>query len=203
MVRKTKRTKTTKAPRTTKATKNTKTTKASKDTKKVKGVDTRQDDAREVLEDTLMRAVDGAGAHAQTHAVFEGLDWTLAGERPGGAPHSAWQLLNHLLFWNEWGVRWLSGGKPAPPAHADGCWPMATGPASRDEWDAAVARLGAALDGMKAGVRDADPRAASGSKSRLDMVMAIGLHSSYHAGQVAFLRRQLGAWPPPSGGLTG
>lgn len=27
-------------------------------------------------------------------------------------------------------------------------------------------------------------------------------HNTYHFGQIVSLRRQLGAWPPPSGGQT-
>jgi uncharacterized damage-inducible protein DinB len=36
----------------------------------------------------------------------------------------------------------------------------------------------------------------------LEMLHLIGSHTSYHVGQVALLRQMLGAWPPPSGGVT-
>jgi uncharacterized damage-inducible protein DinB len=38
--------------------------------------------------------------------------------------------------------------------------------------------------------------------SPLQMLHAIAAHNSYHLGQVVVLRQMLGAWPPPSGGLT-
>jgi uncharacterized damage-inducible protein DinB len=34
------------------------------------------------------------------------------------------------------------------------------------------------------------------------MILTIASHNSYHAGQVVFLRRMLGTWPPPSGGFS-
>ncbi|HEY7818849.1 MAG TPA: DinB family protein, partial [Vicinamibacteria bacterium] len=43
---------------------------------------------------------------------------------------------------------------------------------------------------------------AGAEKSRLEMLHTIASHGSYHVGQVVLLRQMLGAWPPPSGGLT-
>jgi len=34
------------------------------------------------------------------------------------------------------------------------------------------------------------------------MLWQIAMHNSYHAGQIALLRRQAGAWPPERGGDT-
>ncbi|MBI1739487.1 MAG: hypothetical protein HYR57_01185 [Candidatus Koribacter versatilis] len=34
------------------------------------------------------------------------------------------------------------------------------------------------------------------------MLWQIAVHNSYHVGQIALLRRQLGAWPPRRGGDT-
>ncbi|HMD16766.1 MAG TPA: DinB family protein [Terriglobales bacterium] len=36
----------------------------------------------------------------------------------------------------------------------------------------------------------------------LAMLWQITAHNSYHAGQIALLRRQFGAWPPERGGDT-
>jgi hypothetical protein len=47
-----------------------------------------------------------------------------------------------------------------------------------------------------------DLSATRGDKTHVEMARVIGAHNSYHAGQAALLRQVLGAWPPPSGGLT-
>ena len=156
----------------------------------------------DLLTRTVKNALTGKGAHTSTRAVFDGLEWTLAGARPEGAPHTAHQLLQHMTFWQEWVVRWLDGEDPATPSHAKGGWPGGAGPRTAREWHRAVQRYQRALDGLenRAGAEKTQegPRA----KSAAEMLQTIASHNSYHAGQVATLRQMLGAWPPPSGGLT-
>lgn len=42
----------------------------------------------------------------------------------------------------------------------------------------------------------------SGRRLRADVLRGVGSHVSYHFGQIALLRRMLGAWPPRGGGDT-
>lgn len=157
---------------------------------------------RDVLRRAAGKALSGKDAHAHTGSVLDGLDWRLAGERPGNAPHSAFQLANHMLYWLEWVLKWLDGKRPRPPKHAAGGWPGPVGPASRRELERTARRLRDALDGLDRRSRDADLLSARGKTTRLEMLLVIGSHTSYHAGQVVVLRQMLGCWPPPSGGVT-
>jgi uncharacterized damage-inducible protein DinB len=144
----------------------------------------------------------GKGAHVNTETVFAALDWKRAGTRPESVPHSTYQLLNHMLYWQEWVVKWLDGEKPPIPKHASAGWPGDDTPASREEWEQAVRRFRNGLQELTRRSRQADLFSAHGSKSRLGMLLIIALHNSYHAGQVVLLRQVLGAWPPPSKGLA-
>jgi len=154
------------------------------------------------FEKLARRALSGRGAHVRTADVFSGLDWKTAGSRPTGAPHSVYQVLKHMSYWQEWVVAWLRGESPAGPRHASGSWPAEAGPASRRAWDEAVREFRRGLRALERGCRGADLSSGRGRKSRLEMLQTIGSHNSYHAGEVAFLRQILGKWPPPSGGLT-
>lgn len=156
----------------------------------------------EILEKTVGRALSGTGAHVGSHSVFEGLDWKLADARPADAPHSVFQLLNHLIYWQDWVVKWLDGKTPAIPKHASGSWPGSASPGSSEEWERAVNDFCKGLEALERGSRGADLLAKRGRKSRLEMLQTIASHNSYHLGQVALLRQMLGTWPPPSGGLT-
>jgi uncharacterized damage-inducible protein DinB len=156
----------------------------------------------EILKKSLGRALSGEGAHAESRNVFEGLDWKLAGERPAGAPHSLFQLLNHLIYWQDWVVKWLDGKPPALPKHASRSWPGGVGPANQEEWERAVRRFGEGLEALARGARGSDLLTKRGQKSRLEMLQTIASHNSYHVGQAVLLREMLGSWPPPSGGLT-
>ena len=157
-------------------------------------------------DDLLKKVIDGAlsgkGAHVEVRKAVEGLDWRMAGERPGGVPHSIFQLLNHIVYWHEWAVKWLDGEKPAIPKHASGSWPGGERPATSEEWEQAVCRLDKALDALTRHGGEADLMEKRGGKSRMEMLQTIASHSSYHIGQLVTVRQMLGAWPPPSGGVT-
>ena len=155
-----------------------------------------------ILENAIGRALSGEGAHAASVDVFEGLDWKLAGKRPEGAPHSLFQILNHLNYWQDWVVEWLAGKKPPPPKHASSSWPGGESPGSKKEWDSAVEDFRKGLVALDKASRSADLFTDGGRKSRLEMLQTIASHNSYHVGQAVLLRQVLGSWPPPSGGLT-
>ena len=157
---------------------------------------------RKILEKTIGNALSGTGSHAATKDLFAGLGWEAAGARPEGAPHSIFQLLNHITYWQDWVVKWLDGENPPVPKHASGGWPGEAGPASSKEWQRAVRAFRSGLAKLDRQSREADLLAVRGKHSRLGMIQAIASHTSYHAGQVVVLRQMLGAWPPPSGGLT-
>ena len=156
----------------------------------------------EIVNKMIGRAFSGEGAHAGSRGIFEGLGWKVAGTRPAGAPHSLFQLLHHLIYWQDWVVKWLDGKTPPIPKHASGCWLKDPSPASREEWERAVRDFCKGLEALEQRSRAADLLAKRGKKSRLEMLQGLASHNSYHLGQAALLRQMVGAWPPPSGGLT-
>ncbi len=155
-----------------------------------------------VLEKMVSNALSGKGAHVDVNRAFAGLDWKLAGTQPEGLPHSVFQLLNHMSFWNRWVVKWLGGEHPPVPKHAPGGWPGKPSPASADEWKQAIRCFSQEIQQMTRRARDLDLLVKQGTKTRLEMLQAVASHNSYHLGQVVVLRQRLGAWPPPGGGLT-
>jgi uncharacterized damage-inducible protein DinB len=160
------------------------------------------DNDRTILEKAVAHAVSGKGAHVEAKNTFAGLDWKVAGTRPDGVPHSLFQLLNHLIYWQDWAVKWLDGEHPPIPKHASGSWPGSPGPASRAEWQKVVRHFQSGLEDLGRQSREADLFAKRRNKSRLEMLQTIASHNSYHLGQAVLLRQMLGTWPPPSGGLT-
>jgi len=155
-----------------------------------------------VLDRMIRHVLSGKGAHVEASAVFDGLRWKLAGVRPRGVSHSAFQLLNHMTYWQEWAVRWLDGEHPAIPKHASGSWPGGEALTTAADWRRTIKRFRKGLSDLERRSRDEDLFTKSGAKTRLEMLRAIGSHNSYPAGQVALLRQMLDSWPPPSGGLT-
>lgn len=154
------------------------------------------------LREAVLRALTGEGAHVQSASALAGLDWRFAGTRPDGAPHSAFEIVNHLVYWQDHALAWLAGDKPATPKHDADSWPGPAAPASAEVWDAAVARFTAGVEHLVRHAREDDLLARRGPKTVLYILQIVAAHDSYHLGQVVLLRQQLGAWPPPGGGFT-
>lgn len=155
-----------------------------------------------VFHQTISRALSGEDAHVDTASVLESLDWELAGKRLGGVSHSLFQLVNHIIYWQEWVVKWLDGKRPRPPKHAAGGWPGKVSPNNRSEWERTVRRFHNAISALDSRSHQLDLLSKHGKWTHLEMLHIVGSHTSYHVGQVALLRQLLGSWPPPSGGVT-
>ena len=155
-----------------------------------------------LLKHVLGRALSGKGAHAAAAHVFSGLDAKTAGAKPEKAQHSLFQILNHIIYWQDWVVKWLKGENPRVPAHAAGGWPRGPAPANAMEWKHGVRQFQAGLRELEHRSRETDLLEKIGKQSRLEMLYAIAAHNSYHLGQAVVLRQILGKWPPASGGLT-
>ncbi len=155
-----------------------------------------------VLEGMIAKALSGEGAHVTAKHAFDGLDWRLAGAQPDALPHSVFQLLNHMNYWNAWAVNWLAGKKPALPRHASSSWPGKPMPDSPEVWRNAMRSFDRATEEMIRASSHSNLLAKRGTKTPAEMLQTIASHNSYHLGQVVVIRQRLGAWPPASGGLT-
>ena len=147
----------------------------------------------------------GNPAHVDTAKVFDGLDWQQAGQKAGDLPHSIWELLFHMNYWQTFMLDLLKGDKPDSADPDAESWPHTAAPESEDEWDSALAYY---LKGLKEAEQEAakelaEQVMAGREETRADYLQTIMLHNSYHAGQVVFARKIMGAWPPALGGDVG
>lgn len=157
---------------------------------------------RKMLSHVVGRALSGKGAHAAAAQIFTGVDADTAGARPMNVPHSLFELLKHILFWQEWVLKWLDGEHPPGPEHASGSWPASMAPANMKEWKRSVQQFQKCLKELERRSSETDLLAARGKQTPLEMLHAIASHNSYHFGQAVILRQILGKWPPRSGSLT-
>ena len=154
---------------------------------------------------TLGHALRGEGAHVEVGAALDGMDWRLAGQRPAGAPHSVFQIVAHMVYWQDVFIQRLTGAHAPTPARAADGWPGGAEPATEGEWLAAVGRFDAGLATVQSLVSVAtldEPLPNWNHRTRGEAIAGTASHNSYHLGQIVLLRRMLGAWPPPTGGDT-
>jgi uncharacterized damage-inducible protein DinB len=153
----------------------------------------------------------GKGAHVDPVACVEDLSADLAARQAAGFPHSVGQLVSHMNYWMDYELRRIRGEHPKYPDHNSESFPPAPSPADEREWNrmrekfvsllADFASLAqsprAELDREIEAVHEGDTKVAGTLESVLWQMVA---HNSYHVGQIALVRRALGAWPPRAGG---
>lgn len=166
------------------------------------------------MSDKILRElVYGKGAHVDPVACVEDISADLAARTDGGYPHSIWQIVLHMSYWMDYELRKIAGETPRYPDKAGESWPPHPESALDSQWPGArqhfveqLARLAALAESDSAIldkiVEDVGPANSSRQSTVRATLYQITAHNSYHAGQIALLRRQAGAWPPERGGDT-
>jgi uncharacterized damage-inducible protein DinB len=158
----------------------------------------------------LTELLRGKGAHADPIACVEDVSADLAGRTIVGFPHSIGQLVFHMNYWMDYELRRIRGDKPEYPEHSSESFPPDSA-VNAAAWEQIKERLAALLAefGKLASspaqemqrqiesTHEADKKVAGTLEAVLCQMVA---HNSYHTGQIAMIRRVLGAWPPRGGG---
>jgi uncharacterized damage-inducible protein DinB len=167
---------------------------------------------------TLRGLVHGKGAHVDPVACVEDIPAELAVRTVAGYPHSIWQIVEHMNYWMDYDLGKVAGENRPYPDKAIESWPAHPSPAAEsrttdEQWQATtrrftdlLARLARLAESDSAALERKVQNVGSPQSPRESTVHAmlwqIAAHNSYHAGQIALLRRQFGAWPPRRGGDT-
>jgi len=155
----------------------------------------------------------GKGAHADPLACVEDLPFELAGQRVAGFPHSIGELVFHMNYWMDYELRRIRGQRPSYPEHNAESFPQTASPADAQHWNRLRKRFTDLLGDFDALAnsspveiqRQIESTLAGNAKlaGTLEAVLwQMVVHNSYHTGQIAMIRRMLGAWPPRGGGDT-
>ena len=169
--------------------------------------------------DTILRElVYGKGAHVDPVACVEDVAAELAARTVPDYPHTIWQIVEHMNYWMDYDLAKVAGENRPYPDRAIASWPthpkaVDEGPAADHAWQTVtrrftdlLARLARLAESDEAEMARSVQCLGPGQSHRESTVHAIlwqiAAHNSYHAGQIALLRRRAGAWPPERGGDT-
>ncbi|HYC61820.1 MAG TPA: DinB family protein [Thermoanaerobaculia bacterium] len=148
------------------------------------------------LRDQLIKALDWDGAHIRFDDTVKDFPADLRGTRPPGAPHSAWELLEHLRI-TLWDILEFSrDAKHVSPEFPSGYWPSTEAPPDANAWDASVAAYRADLRALADLTNDSNvdlfARIPHGNGQTLlrEVLLSID-HNAYHLGQLVGVRRML------------
>jgi hypothetical protein len=153
----------------------------------------------DVLRQQLVKLLDGKEAHAPFEKVFGGVAIEARGLRVTGAPHTLWQLLEHLRI-AQWDILEFSRNpKHVSPKWPEGYWPATETPPDEAAWDHSIAAFKKDLNSMRKLVSDAKTDLLAKiphgeGQTILREALLIAEHNSYHLGQAVLLRQLLGVW---------
>jgi hypothetical protein len=157
------------------------------------------------VDDKLLRAhlvklLDADNAHVNFAKTIA--SWPVAhrGVKPEGAPHTGWQLLEHLRI-AQWDIlEFCRNPKHVSPEWPSGYWPSSEAPPSAEAWDRSVKAFRADCEAMQELVENPKTnlfaRIPHGTgQTILREALLAADHNAYHLGQLVLLRRLLGNWP--------
>lgn len=150
------------------------------------------------LREQLVRLLDWDSAHARFDDAVKDFPVELRGTRPDGAPHSPWELLEHLriALWDI--LEFSRDAKHESPEFPSGYWPATQAPPAEGAWEESAAAYRRDLRALAelAGDEAVDlyaPIPHGKGQTILREVFVAADHNAYHVGQLMMVRRILGA----------
>ena len=155
---------------------------------------TNSDPLRKQLVDLLRME----GAHLAFDSAVAGFPAKLRGAKPHGAPHTAWQLLEHMRLAQEDILDFSRNPQYRQKRFPDDYWPATDAPPDAKAWDRSIEQFQKDLEEMKKLVadpkQDLTARIPHGERQTLlREALLVADHNSYHLGQLVFLRKMLEA----------
>jgi uncharacterized damage-inducible protein DinB len=151
------------------------------------------------LKTHLLNLLDADGAHLNFHDALKNFPPELRGLKPKGAPHTPWQLLEHLRI-AQWDILEFSrDAKHVSPKWPAGYWPQSEAPPNEEAWNQSAATFRSDLEQMKELLNNATeeglyaPIPHGEGQTLLREVLLVADHNSYHLGQLVYARKALEA----------
>jgi len=143
----------------------------------------------------LKRAQEGQAWHGPSlRELLEGVTAEQAAARPIPNAHSVWELVNHIIAWEQIARRRLEGeGEMAIPDEIN--FPPVTD-ASEAAWQATLRSLEVSHRSLREGIKKIDDaeleKTLPGTRySNYVLLHGVIQHDLYHAGQIALLKKSL------------
>jgi uncharacterized damage-inducible protein DinB len=160
----------------------------------------------------LESALVGDSYAAPPAHILDGLGDDLVHKDVAGAPHTIYQELWHIAFWQQVTLDWIGGIETPYPACPSSGFPTQMD-TDIESWHQLCQR---SLDGSQkaaAITREVEkleqmvrcpsrPGAPVRTMSIREQLESLAAHNAYHLGRIVLLRQLCQAWPPPSGGFS-
>jgi len=148
------------------------------------------------LRKTLAELLRMKGAHLSLHEAVSDFPSALRGVKPPGAPHTAWQLLEHMRITQEDILDFSRNPKYKDKAFPDDYWPATEAPPSEKAWAKSIETFDDDLRQMQELIAETKndllaiiPHGTG--QTLLREALLVADHNAYHLGQLMLLRKIL------------
>jgi uncharacterized damage-inducible protein DinB len=137
-----------------------------------------------------------AEAHLDVGSELKDFPIELRGRKPAGAPHTPWQLLEHMRI-AQWDIlEFTLNAKHASPRWPDEYWPKSAAPPDSKAWDKSVKQFTADLEAVSNMVNDLKVDLLAqiphgDGQTYLREALLVADHNAYHLGQLVMVLRIL------------
>jgi uncharacterized damage-inducible protein DinB len=147
----------------------------------------------------LITLLDWHDAHASFDQAVADFPLPARGRTPAGAPHSPWQLLEHIRITQQDILDFCVSAGYEEREWPAGYWPPSAAPPSATAWDDAIAACRRDRDALRQLARDPQtdlfaPIPHGSGQTCLRELLLVADHTAYHVGQLVIVRRLLGVW---------
>jgi hypothetical protein len=149
-----------------------------------------------ILREQLLSALKGDQSHLDFASALKDFPVQIQWAKLPGAPHTAWQLLEHLRIAQHDILEFSKNPKYKSPQWPEGYWPTEEAPQNAQAWDASVEAFRKDARKFAQLVRDDtqdlfQPFAHGDGQTLLREALVLAAHNSYHLGQLVFLKKTL------------
>ena len=150
------------------------------------------------LRQQLAKLLDWQDAHLSFERVVADWPAKLRGTKPRGAPHTAWQLVEHLRIC-QWDILDFCRNSNYKEMPFEEYWPRSAAPPGPAAWEKSLRGFRADNKAMQKLVLNPKtdlyaPIPWGSGQTILREAVLVADHNAYHVGQLALLRKLLGAW---------
>lgn len=154
-----------------------------------------------VLREHLIRLLDSEEAHAGVRKALLGVNPKLRHIRPSPDSHSIWELLEHMRIVQEDILQYTLDPNWTSPGFPKGYWPPETPELTEFRWITSYSGFFEDFDNVLRLVRNLDidltAKIPHGEwRTYLREILLVADHNSYETGQIIYIRKLLGDWPP-------
>lgn len=131
-----------------------------------------------------------------TFKVFDNIDTTQASLTNINTPKSIWQILNHLIVWQEFQINKLNGIDAKDIDEIDS-WKVEKMVSDQNLLMNNITRFHNQIEQIKVGVSELSTESEDIVR-KLKIIQDLTVHLSFHLGEIVIIMRQNGHYPMPS-----